>query len=99
MLYLNSPYFVINGVSIFPDDKDPLQFYYLPMMPHLTLVTDPKTNVATPQIQLIEYEGAAGTGGFLNFDVNIGIDQASLNDVSSQLQQQAKLTAQPRLSP
>jgi hypothetical protein len=99
MLYLNSPYFVINGVSIFPDDKDPLQFYYLPMMPHLTMVTDPKTNVAAPQIQLIEYEGAAGTGGFLNFDVNIGIDQDALNEVSGQLQQQAKLTAQPRLSP
>ncbi len=99
MLYLNSPYFVINGVSVFPDDKDPLQFYYLPMMPHLTMVTDPKTNVATPQLQLIEYEGAAGTGGFLNFDVNIGIDQDALSEVSSQLQQQAKLTGQPRLSP
>ena len=33
MLYLNPPYFLINGVSIFPDHADPLQFYYLPMMP------------------------------------------------------------------
>ena len=62
MLYLNPPYFVIKGVSVFPDDTDPLQFYYLPMMPHLTMVTDATSGVSLPQLQLIEYAGAAGTG-------------------------------------
>jgi hypothetical protein len=97
MLYLNPPYFVIDGVSIFPDHADPLQFYYLPMMPRLT--TDTLNGVATPRMQLIEYTGAAGTGGFINFDVNLGIDPAVLSDVANQLQRQAQLTDQPRLSP
>jgi hypothetical protein len=99
MLYLNPPYFVINGVSVFPDHQDPLQFYYLPMMPHLTMVTDPSTNVSTPQIQLIEYEGSAGTGGFIDFDVNIGIDQSALSEVANQIEHQLNLTSTPRLSP
>jgi hypothetical protein len=97
MLYLNPPYFVINGVSIFPDHQDPLQFYYLPMMPRLT--TDPSNGKTTPRLQLIEYTGAAGTGGFINFDVNLGIDPDVLSEVTSQLQRQAQLSDQPRLSP
>lgn len=100
MLYLNPPYFVIDGVSVFPDESDPLQFYYLPMMPHFTMVTDPATNKQTPQLQLIEYEGAAGTGGFINFDVNLGIeDPSTLDDVGNEIQRQLNLASKPRLSP
>ncbi|HXM07661.1 MAG TPA: hypothetical protein VN936_09350, partial [Candidatus Acidoferrum sp.] len=99
MLYLNPPYFVINGISVFPDDTDPLQFYYLPMMPHLTMVTNAATGVAAPQLQLIEYEGSAGTGGFIDFDVNIGIDPAALSEVANQVERQLSLNSTPRLSP
>ena len=99
MLYLNPPYFLIDGVSIFPDHADPLQFYFLPMAPHLTLVTDPATGTPSPQIQLIEYEGQAGTGGFINFDVNIGVAQDLLDAVTQKLKQQANLSDTPRLSP
>ncbi len=60
MLYLNPPYFVINGVSVFPDHEDPQQFYFLPMMPHLT--TDGTGGAVRPRIQLIEYTGSAGAG-------------------------------------
>src|SRR5690348_4142182 len=98
MLYLNPPYFLIDGVSIFPDHADPLQFYYLPMMPHLTMVKDSSGSVL-PQLQLIEYEGAAGTGGFINFDVNLGIDPDQLNEVTQKLRRQANLSDDPRLSP
>src|SRR5579864_7130905 len=97
MLYLNPPYFVINGVSIFSDHKDPLQYYYLPMMPHLT--TDTVNGVTSPRLQLIEYTGAAGTGGFINFDVNLGIDPEALSEVKNELQRQAQLSDEPRLSP
>jgi hypothetical protein len=97
MLYLNPPYYVIDGVSIFPDHADPQQYYYLPMMPRLT--TDMANGVATPRLQLIEYTGAAGTGGFLNFDVNLGIDPDVLSEVTNQLQRQGQLTDPPRLSP
>ena len=73
MLYLNPPYFLIDGVSIFPDHADPLQFYFLPMMPQLTTSKD-RQRRRHAELHLIEYEGAAGTGGFINFDVNLGID-------------------------
>jgi hypothetical protein len=99
MIYLNPPYFLIDGVSIFPDHADPLQFYFLPMAPRLTLVPDPTTGAQDPSIQLIEYEGAAGTGGFINFDVNIGLDQDKLDDVTQKLQQAAHLDGTPILSP
>ncbi len=98
MLYLNPPYFLIDGVSIFPDHADPLQFYFLPMAPRLTMRTDSNGKTA-PQLQLIEYTGSAGTGGFINFDCNIGIDQDVLDGLTQKLQQQANLNGPPRLSP
>lgn len=98
MLFLNPPYFVINGVSVFPDDTDPLQFYYLPMMPHFTMVAGP-SGPSLPQLQLIEYTGSAGTGGFINFDVNLGIGDDVLSAVAQQVQQQLNLNGQVRLSP
>src|SRR5436309_4662732 len=96
MLYLNPPFFVIDGVSLFPDHADPLQYYFLPMMPRLTL-GGPDGKV--PQLQLIKYRGKAGTGGFLNFDVNVGIDPDDLADVARQLRNAAKLDDLPRLAP
>ena len=97
MLYLNPPYFVIDGISVFPDESDPLQFYYLPMMPHFTMEIDSATNKQTPQLQLIEYEGAAGTGGFINFDVNLGIDDPNkLDEVGNQIQRQLNLARRMR---
>jgi hypothetical protein len=98
VLYLNPPYFVINGVSVFPDDSDPLQFYYLPMMPHFTMVTG-ASGATLPQLQLIEYTGSAGTGGFINFDVNLGITADVLSAVAQQVQRQLNLNGQARLSP
>ena len=98
MLFLNPPYFIIDGVSIFPDHADRLQFYYLPMMPRLSTSKD-ASGADMPVIQLIEYAGAAGTGGFINFDVNIGIDPDALANIAQKLQQQAHLDDRPRLSP
>ena len=99
MLYLNPPYFLINGVSVFPDHENPLQFYYLPMMPHLTIDTDPKTNAPEPRLTLIEYEGSAGTGGFIDFDVNLGLDPSALSEVSGIIQRKLNLSGSPILSP
>src|SRR5436305_12730904 len=99
MIYLNPPYFLIDGVSIFPDHADPLQFYYLPMIPHLSTMADPTTGTDTPVIQLIEYEGQAGTGGFINFDVNSGLEQGALDTVTQKLRQAARLDGTPILSP
>jgi hypothetical protein len=98
MLYLDPPYFVINGVSVFADSDNPLDYNYLPMMPQFTMVAGPN-GASLPQLQLIEYTGSAGTGGFLNFDVNLGISADILNTVAQQIQQQMNLTGQVRLSP
>lgn len=98
MLYLNSKYFLFNGVSVFPDDTDPLQFYYLPMMPHFTMDAGPG-GASLPRLQLIEYTGAAGSGGFLNFDVNLGVSSDVLDEVAQKIQRQMNLTDQVRLAP
>ncbi len=99
MIYLEPPFHLIQGVTIFSDHADPLQFYYLPMMPHLTTKEDELTGQAIPQIQLIKYRGAAGGGGFLNFDVNLGIDQDRLEEIRQELRQIHRLDELPRIAP
>src|SRR5437868_1238233 len=98
MLYLNSSYYLIDGVSLFPDHESRRKFYFLPMMPHLTMVRDASGNVL-PQIQLIEYEGAAGAGGFINFDVNLGLDPEKVTEVAAKLKRQVGLSDELDLQP
>lgn len=98
MLYLESP-LVIEGVSVFKDHEDPLRFYYLPMMPRLTQLPDPRTGQKVPQISIIKFRGTAGNGGFLNFDCNIGVDQSILDDVAQQLKSKLRLRGNPILGP
>ncbi len=99
MLYLNPPFHIIEGVSVYPDHADALQFYYLPAMPKLTTDFDPVTGQQIPQLSLIKYRGEAGTGGFLNFEVNLGVDDATLEEVRRQVQQLHRLRDTPRLAP
>jgi hypothetical protein len=99
MLYLNPPFYIIDGVSIYPDHADPLQFYYLPVAPKLTKIKDEASGQVIPQIQIIKFRGEAGNGGFLNFDVNIGVDQNKLNIISGKLSSQAGLRDKPKLAP
>lgn len=99
MLYLNPPFHIIEGVSLFCDHADPLQYYYLPLMPKLTTIVDQSTGQQIPQIQLIKYRGRAGNGGFLNFDVNIGVEKATLEKICGELRQVAGLDQPPRLAP
>ncbi len=98
MLYLNPPFYIIEGVSVFPDHANPLQYYYLPLMPKLTMLqgTDGKP---IPQIQLIKYRGDAGNGGFLNFDVNVGVEEPTLQKIRRELRQKMNLAAEPWLAP
>jgi len=99
MVYLEPPFHVIEGVSILSDHADPLQFYYLPLFPHLTVLEDSVAGVEIPQIQLIKYRGDAGNGGFLNFDVNLGIKQDHLEDIRRELRNLHDLDEDPRLAP
>src|SRR5262245_66421483 len=99
MLYLNPPFNIINGVSLFRDHADPLQYYYLPIAPHLSFVKDDVSKKRIPQIEVIKYRGRAGNGGFLSFDVNLGVEQSVLDDIKVELKRANKLSAPPRLAP
>jgi hypothetical protein len=85
VLYLNPPYPIIDGVALFSDHADPLQWYFMPAAPRLSAIPDATTGQARPSLQLIKFRGDAGNGGFLEFDVNIGIDEAVLDDIRQQL--------------
>lgn len=100
MLLLDSKQREFDGITVFPDHADPMQYYYLPLMPHLTTVQDPAAgNAAVPQFSLIRFRGRAGTGGFLNFDVNIGIGSDRLDEIRRQIQNEERLRDLPRLAP
>jgi hypothetical protein len=99
MLYLNPPFPMINGVSLFPDHENRNLFYYLPMAPKFSRVRDPQTGQNVPQFQLVKYKGMAGTGGVLNFDVNIGVDGDLLAEVANECRSMLGLRERPVLSP
>ena len=101
MLYLNPPFPLIRGVALFPDHQDPLQWYFMPSAPRLSSIPDPVAGKPRPSLQLIKFRGDAGTGGFLNFDVNIGLDEGVLDDIKAELRSpQFKLPSGPiKLSP
>lgn len=99
MLYLAPPFHIINRVTVFRDHEDPLQWYYLPGPPRLTQVPDIATGVLVPQLQVIEFRGSAGTGGFLNFDVNLGVDPEVLDDIREEIKRLERLPTVPRLAP
>ena len=98
MLLLDSKTIEIDGITIFPDHADPLQFYYMPLAPHLTTVATGQ-GAANPQFSLIRFRGAAGNGGFLNFDVNLGMAPDRLEHLKLRVQQQSGLNDLVRLGP
>lgn len=94
MLYLNPPYDIIRGVSVFRDhDPATNQFYYLPAMPHLTLIN------GEASFNLIKFTGEAGSGGFLDFDVNLGIDKDTEDQIRATLRTKYALDREPNLIP
>lgn len=99
MLYLAPPFHIINQVTVFRDHEDPLQWYYLPGPPRLTQIRDAATGVLVPQLQVIEFRGTAGTGGFLNFDVNLGIEPEALDEIRDEIKRLENLRSSPRLAP
>lgn len=100
MLLLDSKQREIDGITVFPDHADPLQYYYLPLAPHMTTVKDPAAgNAEVPQFSLIRFRGRAGTGGFLNFDVNIGASEQQLDEIRRTIQNEERLREMPRIAP
>lgn len=86
MLLLDTETLQIDGVTIFPDHADPKQFYYLPLAPHLTVRTD-GAGAELPVFSLIRFRGGAGNGGFVNFDVDLGLPPARVEALKSRVAQ------------
>lgn len=91
MLLLDSRCAVLDGISVFPDHADPLQWYYLATQPHLTVVD------GTPMFQLVGFRGNE-QGGLLSFDCNVGLDQAKVDALRSRIRSQFDLDDDPRLA-
>lgn len=90
---------LIEGVAIHPDHANPRLFYYGPLAPHLSADFDELTGQSVPKIQVIKYRGDAGNGGFLNFDVNLGVPEETLSRIARELRNQEDLDDDPILSP
>lgn len=99
MLYLRPPFPVIKGVAVFPDHANDRAFYTLPVAPHLSTVRDPDTGVDVPQIQLIKYRGDAGSGGFLTFQVDLGITEELKDEIETELGRMFPGDGRPTTSP
>jgi hypothetical protein len=92
MLLLDARSAVLDGISVFPDHADPLQWYYLPTAPHLTVLDE------TPMFQLIGFRGSR-QGGLLSFDCNIGLDDGRISALKQKIRSQFDLDDDPRLAP
>lgn len=96
MMYLDTPFYEIDGVYIYSDYNNPKQFYYMPNSPHFSMIKDGETE--KPAILFIkyredldDYDGTANHptgGGFLAFDVDIGFDSETLKDIKNKLKRQ-----------
>jgi hypothetical protein len=97
MLYEAPPFYLINGVSIMRDHADPLQYYYMPLSPRFVTRRDGAVDV--PQLLLIKYRSATRVGGFVDFDVHLGMSEEEMADIAGELQRLANLDDRPHLSP
>lgn len=96
MLYLNPPYYMIEGITLFPDHEnkatpgpgDALRFYYLPLRPRLAWAPGPD-GARVPDFQFLKYvddsPDAPKGGAFLNFSVDLGVDDAVMARVRRDL--------------
>jgi hypothetical protein len=99
VLYLKPPFHIIEGTAVFPDHASETQFYFLPAMPHLTTLTDQVTGLDVPQLQLLKFRGDAGNGGFLTFEVNLGLEQERIDAIAAELKRIHQLRDNPTLAP
>ena len=99
MLYLAPPFRIIDGISLFRDHADPLQWYFGPLMPHFSTEFDEDAGADIPRLSLIKYRGDTGSGGFLNFDVDLGVKPDKLDDIAARIMSSEGLDDRPRLAP
>jgi hypothetical protein len=102
MIYLNASAYQYEGVIVYPDYHDPLQFYYLPNRPHLAVDEHNR-----PAIRFLVYREALDeldvdqdeVAGFLFFDTSLAWPLETLQKVAKRLQDDLELDMLPRLVP
>ncbi|WP_029137253.1 hypothetical protein [Nakamurella lactea] len=99
MLLLDSRCAFIDGVSVFPDHIDPKTWYFLPGTPRLSTRNNPVSDADDPSFLLLAYTGESGGGGFLDFDVNIGIDEDQRAAIAGRIASNEHLLDRPNLVP
>ncbi|MCO6419643.1 hypothetical protein JYK14_26255 [Siccirubricoccus sp. KC 17139] len=101
MMYLEPPFYMVNGVLVYRDHEDMLQHYYMPLAPRLRTTPDPATGREVPSLLLLKYrtETPAGSGGFLSLDVHLGLSPRELDDLAAEVKRLGRLPQMPRLSP
>jgi hypothetical protein len=98
MLFLKPPFHLIEGVAVFSDHADERQFYYMPAMPHLSTVRRPN-GIDIPNISLLKFRGAQRNGGFLTFEVNLGIDEERIGAIAAEYKRIHQLREDPIPAP
>jgi len=99
VLFLAPPFQFIKGVAVFPDhDRDDI-IHYAPANPHLSKIIDPLTGDEIPEFVLLKYRDDAGSGGFLNFSVDLSIDDDLLDEIRTEVMIARNLPTPPIMSP
>jgi hypothetical protein len=101
VLFLKTPYHLIEGIAVFSDHASETQFYFLPAMPHLSTMPD-ANGQPVPQLELIAFRDGdgAGNGGFLTFQVDVGVEEERREAVEDELRRIHRLGGAPiNLSP
>jgi hypothetical protein len=101
VLFLKTPYHLIEGIAVFSDHASETQFYFLPAMPHLSTMPD-ASGQPVPQLELIAFRDGdgAGNGGFLTFQVDVGVEEERRAAVEDELRRIHRLGGSPiNLSP
>lgn len=102
MLFLKPPFLFIEGVAVFPDHADERQFYYLPAKPKISTVFDPAVGpngAQIPQISLIKFRDVPQNGGFLSFQVDLGIEQERLDTIAAEYKRITQMRDKPIPAP
>ncbi len=102
MIYAEAPYMIVESLTILRDHADPLQYYYFPNAPRLALQPD-----GTPAFLFLKYRedltnlpaGADPGGGFLNFDVDLRVDEDVLDEARRRIRRDMDLDQERRLAP
>ena len=107
MLYLDQPIGPLRGLMIYRDHEDKGLFYYGKDSPRLSLIN------GRPEFMFLKYrrditdnpdfqEGDSLGGGYIAFTVDLGVDEAVLNQVKGDLRKfaegEVKLAPIPYLS-